>query len=189
MSAGYWETLISTQADGTAITAAARTSMTVGTTQGRFTIPPNKIKNIGDMLRVHASGRISCVVTTPGTARFDIGFGGSVVFDTQAMSLNIVAKVNVPWILNAEGRVTAVGTAATILWQGHWGSEAVIGSPLPVVGGSGVFIVPYNTAPVVGASFDSTVSQLFDFFFTQTLTTGSCTLHDLTFSLLTATGY
>ena len=60
MSAGYWETLTTIQAAGTAITAAARTSMTVGSTQARFTLPPNKIKNIGDQFRMVATGIISC---------------------------------------------------------------------------------------------------------------------------------
>jgi len=189
MSLGYWETLLSSQGDGTAVTAASRTSMTAGTTQARFTLPANKLKNIGDQLLLRASGRISCVVTTPGTARFDLGFGSNVVFDTQAMNLNTTAKTNVGWWLEAMGTVRAVGTSASILWQGIWHSEAAVGSSAPTSGGSGAFVVPYNTAPAVGATFDSTVTQLVDLFFTQTVATGSCQLHQLHLSLLTATGY
>jgi hypothetical protein len=58
-------------------------------------------------------------------------------------------------------------------------SEAVIASPLPTVGGSGEVLLPYNTAPVVGAGFTSVVSNQFDLFFTQTVATGSITLHTL----------
>jgi len=189
MSLGFWETLLSSQADGTAVTAASRTSMTAGTTQARFTLPANKVKNIGDQFRLIASGRISNVVTTPGTARFDIGFGASVVFDTQAIPLNTTAKTNVGWWLDVIGTVRTVGTAATILWQGRFQSESVLASPAAASGGSGSYVVPYNTAPAVGASFDSTVSNLIDFFFTQTVATGSCQLHQINLSFCTATGY
>lgn len=190
MSLGFWETLTSIQAQGTAITAAARTSMTVGSTQARFTLPANKVKQVGDMFWLKATGIISSVVATPGTGRFDLGFGANVVFDTQAMSLNTTAKTSVPWILDVLGTVRAVGTNANIMWQGTWESEDLVGSPLPTVGGSGVVSVPYNIdPPVVGASFDSTVTQFIDFFFTQTLTTGSCSLNQLMVSFLTSTGY
>ena len=190
MSAGYWETLSTLQAQGTAITAAARTSMTVGSTQARFTLPPNKIKNIGDQFRMVATGIISCAVTTPGTARFDLGFGANVVMDTQAINLNVVAKTSVGFALVMIGTVRAVGIAANIHWQGTWISEAGIGAPLAAVGGNAGFTVPYNTAaPGVGANFDSTVANLIDFFFTQTVATGSCTLNDFNLSFCTATGY
>lgn len=189
MSIGLWETLTSTQGDGTAVTAASRTSMTAATTQARFTLPANKLKNIGDQLLLVATGRISNVVTTPGTARFDLAFGSNVVFDSQAMPLNTTAKTNVGWWLEALGTVRSVGTAATIFWQGRWQSESVIASAAAASGGSGSFVVPYNAAPAVGASFDSTVTQLVDLFFTQTVATGSCQLHQMNLSYLSATGF
>jgi hypothetical protein len=39
--------------------------------------------------------------------------------------------------------------------------------------------LPYNTAPAVGTGFSSVVSQQMDLFFTQTVATGSITLHTL----------
>ena len=190
MSLGYFETLISLNADGTALTAAARASMTqgAGATGARYTMPGNSLR-VGDLLKIIASGRISCAVTTPGTARFDLSFAGVANFDTLAMNLNIVAKTNVGWFLEVLGTVRAVGTTANILWQGKWDSEAAIASPLPTVGGSGGFVVPYNTAPVVGANFDSTVALLVDLQFTQTVATGSCTLHQYLFAKMTSTGF
>ena len=51
MAQGYWQTLATLQAPGTAIAASAsRTSMTVGSTQARYTMPGGLIKQIGDML-------------------------------------------------------------------------------------------------------------------------------------------
>ena len=190
MALGFWETLTSVNADGTALTAAARASMTQGAaaTGARFTMPANRFK-IGDQLHLKASGRISCAITTPGTARFDLAAGATVIFDTLAMNLNIVAKTNVSWELEVLGTVRAIGTTGNIFWQGQWASEAVIASPLPTIGGSGSFLVPYNTPPVIGANFDTTVSSLWDFFFTQTVATGSATLHQLSLSLKTSAGF
>jgi hypothetical protein len=192
MSLGYYETLVSVNADGNALTAAARASLLQGSaTHGLFTLPANKLK-VGDVLKLHAFGRISCVVTTPGTARFDLstGAGGTAIFDTLAMPLNIVAKTNVIWRLDAEGIVRAIGSAANIFWSGNWFSEASINTALPATGpGPGGQMVPYNTAPVVGANFNSTISNLLDFNFTQTVTTGSCTLHGYKLALETSSGF
>jgi hypothetical protein len=192
MSLGYWETLASVQADGNALTAAARASLLQGGAKtGLFTLAPNKLR-VGDALRLRAFGRLSCVVTTPGTARFDLsaGVGGTAIFDTLAMPLNIVAKVNVAWNLEVEGIVRAVGNAANIFWHGWWLSEASINTAVPSTGpGPGGQNVPYNTPPVVGANFDHSVANILDFNFTQTVTTGSVTLHGYDLSLLTSTGF
>lgn len=192
-SVGYWETLaMAGVADGTALTAIARASLLQsGAKTGLFTLQPNALR-IGDLLHVRAFGRISCVVTTPGTARFDLsaGVAGTAFFDTLAMPLNIVAKVNVMWNLEAEGVVRAVGSAANIFWGGWWLSEASINTALPATGpGPGGQSVPYNTAPVAGANFDHSIAQIIDFNFTQTVNTGSCTLHGYALSRKTATGF
>jgi len=168
--------------DGSALTAAARASATP--VQARKVLAPNFFRYVGQQLRLRATGRISNVVTTPGTARFDLAFGSSVVFDGGAVPLNVVAKTNVNWILDVLLTLKTIGSSATLLGQGVWISEAVVGSPLPSAGGSGVITLPYNTAPVVGASFDSGASQLADLFFTQTVATGSMTLHQFSLESL-----
>lgn len=175
MSSNSWgQTLISAQVAGTAVTAAART--TALPPAARFSFPPNQLK-VGDKFNIKASGIISCVVTTPGTARFDVAFGSSVVFDSGAINLNIVAKVNVPWWLDIELTVRSIGasTSATIIGQGLWVSEAGIAAPLPAVGGNASFNIPVSTI-AVGTGFDSTASNFIDLFFTQTAATGSMTL-------------
>lgn len=193
MSLGYWETLASISGDGTALTAAARASLLQGAggKQGLYTLPANKLR-IGDVLHLRASGRISCVVTTPGTARFDLsaGVGGTAFFDTLAMPLNVVAKTNVAWVLDVEMIVRAVGNAANLFGLGYWLSEASINTAVPSTGpGPGGQTVPYNTAPVVGSNVDLTVANIIDFNFTQTVATGSITLHTYTLSLKTSTGF
>lgn len=193
MSVGYWETLASISGDGTALTAAARASLLQGAggTQGLYTLAPNKLR-VGDVLHLRASGRISCAVTTPGTARFDLsaGVAGTAFMDTQAINLNIVAKTNVPWILDMEGIVRAIGSAANMFWQGFWLSEAGLNTAVPTTGpGPGGGTLPWNTAPVVGANVDLSIARIIDFNWTQTVGTGSITLHNYVLSLKTSTGF
>jgi len=194
MSLGYWETLASISASGTALTAAARASLLQGAggKQGLYTLPANKLR-VGDVLHLRAQGHISCVVTTPGTARFDLsaGVGGTAFMDTLAILLNIVAKTSVPWVLDMEGTVRAIGNAGNMFWQGFWLSEASINTAVQITGpGPGGAALPWNTAPpVVGSNIDMTVANIIDFNFTQTAATGSITLNTFCLSLKTSTGF
>lgn len=191
MSLGYWETLASINADGTALTAAARASLLQGPggKQGLYTMAANKFR-VNDVIHLRASGRISCVVTTPGTARFSLGIGAVDFMDTLAIPLNIVAKVSVPWILDMVGTVRSIGNAGTMFWQGFWLSEAALNVALPATGpGPGGNTLPYNTAPVVGTAVDMTTAGTIDFNWTQTVATGSITLHQYMLALLTSTGF
>ena len=197
MALGFWQTIGTLQTAGTAITAAARTSMTVGSTQARMTLPASSIKTLGDQIRVEATGIISCVVTTPGTALFDLAVGatlGTAIMSTGAMPLNIVARTNVPWYLTILGTAQTVGTAGLFTWTGSWLSEAFINTAIQNVGpGPGGTMVPWSGtvtgASTAGTAFDMTVNQILDLNFTQTLTTGSCQLKQLNISILTATGF
>lgn len=192
MSLGYWETLATVIGDGTALTAAARASALQGAAKsGLFTLAPNTLR-VGDMLHIMASGRISSVITTPGSARFDLSFGvaGVAAFDSLAMPLNVVAQTNVPWALEAWGTVRAVGSTGNIFWQGRWDSTASLNTAAVATGPwTGNIVVPYNTPPVIGANVDMTVTQILDFNFTQAVATGSMTLHQYALSHKTRSGY
>ena len=171
------QVILSTYTDGPGLTAAAAASCLP--TYGPTTLPAGYWQ-IGRIWRLTMRGRISCVIATPGTARFDVRLGGVVAFDTLAMPLNIVAKTNVPWELCVDMTCRAVGsgTSANLIGQGHWLSEASILTALPATGpGPGGQMVPYNTAPVVGTGFNSQSALTLDIFFTQTVATGSMTVH------------
>lgn len=189
MGLSTWrETLLAHRGDGTALTAAATASLLQGATatRAKYTFPPNFFE-ANKAIQIRAAGRISCVVTTPGTARFDVRLGSVTVWDSLAINLNIVAKTNVPWALCVTLLCQAAGDSTTAtLFPGecYWQSEAVVGSPLPTAGGSGCVLLPYNTAPAVGTGFDSTVSNQMDLRFTQTVATGSVQLHTLTLEAL-----
>lgn len=171
--------LISGTTDGPTLTAAAAASCIPVANR---LILPNNYWTIGKQWKVKLQGRISCAITTPGTARFGLQTGPSgniVAFDTGPLNLNIVAKTNVPWELEIELTCRAVGNGAQtqLFGIGKFTSEAVIASPLPAVGGNGVLMVPVGT-PALGTGFDNTAANAVDFFFTQTVATGSLTVHN-----------
>lgn len=176
MSSQKWqETLITAQVDGTAVTAASATTLLPPA--AKYTLPANFFE-IGRKLQVRAAGRISSVITTPGTARFDVRFGATVVFDGLAILLDsVAAHTNVGWYLNIELTCRAIGTSANLMGVGTWTCEDILGVPASAPKGVLSALLPWNSAPAVGSNFDSTATQVVDLFFTQTVATGSCTLH------------
>lgn len=149
-------------------------------------ILPNNYFYIGKAIRITMQGRISCAVTTPGTARFDFRTGPSgtiIAHDTGAMNLNIVVKATVPWWLDMFLVCRAVGTSTstTLMGFSRFMSEAVIAAPLPTVGGVGALLASAGSVsgpPAVGTGFDVTAANAIDVFFTQTVSTGSMTVHN-----------
>lgn len=181
----WQEVLINGATDGPTLTAAAAASCIP--TASRI-ILPNNFFYIGRMLKISLHGRISCAVTTPGTARYDVRMGPSgtiVVFDTGALNLNVVAKTTVPWWLEVwlTCRAVGSGTATNFMGVGCFSSEAVVGAPLPTVGGNGSLLCPVGT-PAVGTGFDNTAANAIDLFFTQTVATGSMTVHSYRIDVL-----
>lgn len=177
MSLQSWgETLISSQVDGTAVTGT--TAAAVEPPAARFTLPANFFVP-GKVLRINAWGRISNIVTTPGTLTLDVRFNtSSVVFNGGAVSLNTTAKTNVSWrlIMMLTCRTIGNGTVATLLGQGDFTSESVVGSAAGIANDA---MLPAS-APAVGTGFDSTVAQTVDLFATFSLTGNSLTSHQYT---------
>jgi hypothetical protein len=174
----FQEVLVNSVTDGPTLTAAARASCIP--TADRIVLPSHYFYP-GKALRFTLGGRISCVITTPGTARFDICLGAAgttIVFDTGALGLNVVAKATVPWLLDVVLVCRAVGasTLTTFFPEARFQSEAVVGSPLPSVGGNGSLLCPVGT-PAVGAGCDNTAASVLDVFYTQTAATGSLIVH------------
>ena len=173
------EVIVCGATDGPTLTAAARASCIP--TANRIVLP-NNFFYIGRAIRIQMSGRISCVITTPGTFRLDVCLGSAgttIVHDTGALNLNIVAKTTVPWFYDCTLVCRAVGTSTTTTFfpTAYVASEAIIASPLPTVGGNGLLNVPVG-APAVGAGMDNTAASALDVFFTQTVATGSFTVHN-----------
>lgn len=176
MSIGYRKTLVSAQVDGTTLTAAA--AATAIPASALYTIPADTFDAVGKILLIKASGRISSLITTPGTARFDVRLGGTVVFDSLAILLDTVAAhTTVGWTLELMLTLRAVGTSANFMGQGTWTCEDILGVPATAPKGVLSAILPWNSAPAVGSNFSAKTSQQLDLFFTQTVATGSLTVH------------
>jgi hypothetical protein len=183
-----WRELIKwSSGDGAALTNTS-TATSLLLAASKTTLPPDYFKFVGQRFRVRAAGRISTVITTPGTMTLDIRFGSTVVINSGDMTLNIVAKTNVGWILEWDAEVRVLGGTANLLSQGWWSSEAVIGSAVPTAGGVGTHMLPYNTAPVVGSNFDSQASQVVDLFgkWSVANAANSITLHSFQLEALTS---
>lgn len=169
MSLQSWqETLITASVDGSALTGSTTpTSLLPGA--AKISLPSNYFQ-VGKAIRITAQGRVSNIITTPGTLTLDVRFGSVIVFNGGAMALNIVAKTDVTWwfevILTC--RAIGSGTSANMMGIGKWVSESVIGSPAPSAGGSGLLLLP-SSAPAVGTGFDSTSAQSVDLFGTWSL--------------------
>jgi hypothetical protein len=160
MSLQTWqETLISSQVDGTAITNTT-TQASLIPAAAKYTLPANFFSTIGKVLKFSSHGRISNVVTTPGTLLFQVLFGATAVFNNGAAAgaLNIVAKTDVAYWMEIVLTCRAIGTSANLMGQCQFTSESVVGA---AAGAASSFMIPLS-APAVGSNFDSTLSQVVD---------------------------
>jgi hypothetical protein len=191
MGIGYWSPLPITLADGPTLTAAAAASCLPVTTKCTFS--PNAIVP-GSVIRITANGRISNPITTPGTARLDVRIGNLVALDTGALILNQVAKTTLPWWFDGVIICRQSGPIGTALMFGfgRFQSESIVGSPLASVGGSGSLLSDMaagpETAPATTALIDTTVSNTFDCFWTQTVV-ASFTVHSFIADTFNIAGY
>lgn len=167
MSVTYTSTLITAQVDGTAL-ANSTTPTSILPGQAKYTLAPGFCDGVGKKLRILASGRISTVVTTPGTLTLDIRFGSVIVATSQAIALNVTAQTNATWILEWDLTVRAVGasTTANAIHTAKWISRASLNAPaVGTTNGVGTVLIP-DTAAAAGTGFDSTASQVVDLFAT-----------------------
>lgn len=172
---GFRERILSVYEDGAALASSTTQTSLLPSSAKEATIGAGRLDR-GDVIVFDFSGRISTVVTTPGTLALALRLGSVDVFASGAMSLNTTAQTNVHWRLKGELIVRARGTGtATLLFPKgcRFASHAVIGSPAPTAGGAGVHLLPYNAAPAVGSGFDFSASQLVDLLATWSVSNAS----------------
>jgi hypothetical protein len=164
--------LITSQVDSTALTASTAAT-SILPPAARFTVPANYF-SIGSMLRLRAFGRITTVVTTPGTLTLDFRLGPTsniVAFTTGAIALNVTAQTNATWDLEMLMTVRAIGasTTANLIGVAKWTSRASLNAPaVGTTNGVGTVLAP-DTAPAVGTGWDSTVANIADLFATWSI--------------------
>lgn len=169
----FYAPLITSQGDGSAL-ASSTTPTSLLPAQAKITLPHNFFSYIGQKIRVHAWGRVSTLVTTPGTLTLQFRLGASTsVFDGGAMTLNTTAQTNTPWILDIDMILRVVGSSAQFFGVGRWMSHAVIGSSAIGTAGAGTQMLPYNAAPALGTAFDATTTQIADLYATWSVSSAS----------------
>lgn len=163
--ANYRSLIAQSFSDGAALTAST-TETSIIPAASRLVIPPvgpYALDRVGKRWLIEASGRISNIVTTPGTLtlRFKLGPTANIAVATsQAFSLNIVAKTNVSWYLRLmlTLRATGSGTSANFMHNGKFISESILGAAAGTSGAE----TWQASAPVVGTGFDASVANQLD---------------------------
>lgn len=167
---GWVEAIGWASADGPALSNTV-TPTSILLPQGKAVLPANFFDKPGKSLRLMAAGRMSTVVTTPGTLTLDVRMGSSIIaFNGGAMNLNVTAQTNAAWWLEVllTCRTTGSGVLATVIGTGIFTSRGLIGSPALAAGYAPGALLP-DTAPVVGSGFDSTTTQTVDLFATWSI--------------------
>lgn len=159
---GYVSRLVESQSDGTAV-ANSTAEASLLPAVAKVLLPSGYLNRVGKGLSVAAHGRISNIVTTPGTLtlRFKLGPTSNIaVAVSTAVPLNATAKTNVAWWLDLDLMVRAIGagTAAQLFAQGTFSSESVSGA----AAGLQASVAFQAAAPAVGTGFDSSVANQID---------------------------
>lgn len=186
MSAQGWqETVVWAIGDGTALnTSTTRTSILPAA--AKWTSPANYFNFVGKTLKVTAKGRMSNIVTTPGTLTLDVGIGATNLFTGGAMQLNAVAKTNVTWWFEVEMvlRTLGNGSASNFMGIGQFTSEALVGAGTGAAGSTtnGALNLP-ATAPAVGSNFDASTANVIDLFATFSINNAANSIQVHTFKI------
>lgn len=187
MSAQSWqETVIVAIGDGTALNTS-NTATSILPAAAKWTSPANYFSFVGKTIKVTAKGRMSNIVTTPGTLTLDVRAGPTtVLFNGGAMQLNAVAKTNVTWWFEAEMvlRTVGNGTASNFLGIGQFTSEALVGAGTGAAGSTtnGALNLP-ATAPAVGSNFDASTANVIDLFATFSINNAANSIQVHTFKI------
>jgi hypothetical protein len=176
MSLNSWvETLIASQVDGPVLnTSVAATSLLPG--QAKLILPSQFFSTPGKAVRIKGSGRLSNIVTTPGTFTLDVRLNSTpiIVFNGGAMQMSATVGTNNTFRFEMElvARTVGSGTATTLIGTGTVQCSGMTATPT---------LMP-ATAPAVGTGFDMTVANVIDLFGTFSISNvgNSFTLHTYT---------
>lgn len=164
MSAPFFnQTLASQKSAGTLFNAYTTAKSVINVTE---LVPmPGNFMQTGSKFRIRVMGGLSNIVTTPGTVTFQVMMGSVVVWTSGALQMTTTANTLTPFELEVNLRLdsSGSGTAAKFMATGKLiALDATIGSGAnPTVTDTAV-VLPV-TAPAVGTGFDSTVSEILDF--------------------------
>jgi hypothetical protein len=124
---------------------------------------------LGTKLRITVHMSISNIVTTPGTVTFQVMLGSIVVFTTGAIQLNATAHTLLPakLVVDLTCQLTNTGVGGAVAKL--MGQGVLTGVMFTKTAAqtddvqSDVLLNVPATAPALGTAFDSTISQILDF--------------------------
>lgn len=166
MQNSWNQTLATLKAAGPALsnTTTATSLLGTGASQdARFNLPSNLV-NIGSKFRIRAAGIMSTAASSPGTFTFSVFVGSVAVYTGAASGTLATSASNLPWTLEIDLTVRAVGggTNSSIEGSGTLFSAALSATtPIQLLGSS------------VGAGFDNTASGFVDLFGTWSVANAS----------------
>jgi hypothetical protein len=165
MSLQTWQETIANQKAAGTLFNTYTTAKTVIDPTALVTLPPNYLE-AGKRFRITVLGGISNIVTSQPTFTFQVMMGSIVVHTSGAILTTTTAHTLIPFKYVVDMRVDSVGsgTGAKFLAQGvlegiMFVISGAVGDP---TAGVGKIMCP-NTAPAVGTGFDSTISNILDF--------------------------
>lgn len=161
MKQTFAETLWAMQSDGVSLTNTL-TETSLLNNQDKLTLPAGYFDAPGKAIRIRGMGRLSNLVTTPGTLTLKLYFGATNVFNGGAMQLSSTAHTTLPFWFDIQLVCRAIGASSNLMGQGF-----IKGQPLSLtaVADSTTTIADLmipNVTPVVGTNFDSSVLQQVD---------------------------
>lgn len=167
MANNSWQTLkMVARGDGPSLSGSAAPT-SIWPVADRVIIPANSLF-IGKAFRLTAFGRLSNIVTTPGTLTLDLKFGSVIVYSTGAMQLSTTAHTTLPWMLEAMLVCRSIGnsTNATMFGQGRANSQCLSLTAVADSTTTPAALLAPNTTPAVGTGFDSTADNSVDLYAT-----------------------
>lgn len=158
------------QAQGPNLTASI-TRTTIMPTSAKQTVPTQFFDRPGKRIKFVVNGRLTNIVTTPGTLTLDITFAAVQVWNSGAIQLSAVAHTTLPFWLEVimTCRAIGAGTSANVMSAGRITSQCVIPAIGVVDAGSHNSLIVPNVTPVVSTGFDSTILNAIDIFGTFSL--------------------
>jgi hypothetical protein len=165
MSAPFYPVVLTSQRAAGALFNTYTTAKSVLNSTELVPIPGNYLAQ-GSKLRVRAWGGLSNLVTTPGTVTFQIMMGSIVAWTSGAMQMIATAETLAPFLLEVVLRLDSAGSGTAAKFMGGGFLQALnitltAGSTVPTTV-EGAFAAP-ATAPTVGTGFDSTITDILDF--------------------------
>lgn len=168
----YSETLVQAAGDGPSLSGSAAATSILDPSWKPLIKPEFWGQGLGKKLRLRGWGRLSNIVTTPGTLTLDVRLGPTspatiIVFNGAAMQLSTTAHTTLPFDFDIALRTTALGSGTSAKMKGLMratGQQLSISAADPTSGHS-TLLAP-NATPADGTGFDSTVNNILDLFAT-----------------------